>query len=88
MKTKFLSSFQKDLTNIKNQEILQRIKAVIEAVEAAQTSTEIVNLKKLKVKGNFYRIRIGDYRVGVKFTQDTIIFVRVLSRKDIYKYFP
>jgi mRNA interferase RelE/StbE len=83
VKTEFRSSFQKDLANIKDKQVLQKIKAVIEAVEAAQTLTEIANLKKLKVKGNFYRIRIG-----VKFTQDTITFVRVLSRKDIYKYFP
>lgn len=88
MKTEFRNSFQKDLANIKDKEILQKIKAVIEAVEAAQTLAEITNLKKLKVKGNFYRIRIGDYRIGANLTQGTITFVRVLSRKDIYKYFP
>lgn len=66
MKTEFRSSFQKDLANIKNKEILQKVKVVIETVEAAQTLTEIANLKKLKVKGHFYRIRIGDYRIGVK----------------------
>ena len=29
-----------------------------------------------------------DYRVGLTLHHDTVIFVRILDRKDIYKYFP
>jgi mRNA-degrading endonuclease RelE of RelBE toxin-antitoxin system len=35
-----------------------------------------------------YRIRIGDYRIGIFFKEDTVIFARILHRKDIYKLFP
>lgn len=51
MKTEFRSSFQKDLSDVKDKALLQKIKAVIEEVEAAQTLAEIANLKQLKAKG-------------------------------------
>ncbi len=45
-------------------------------------------LKKLKGFDGAYRIRIGDYRVGLFIVQETITFARVLHRKEIYRYFP
>lgn len=37
---------------------------------------------------SFYKIRFGPYRVGLKAEADTVIFERVLHRKEIYRYFP
>jgi mRNA-degrading endonuclease RelE of RelBE toxin-antitoxin system len=31
---------------------------------------------------------IGDYRLGVIFDGEILIFERVLHRKEIYRYFP
>ena len=67
---------------------MKRVKEVIEAVEQTDSLVSILNLKKLKGSGNYFRLRIGDYRVGVALEGDTVIFVRFLNRKDIYKYFP
>jgi mRNA interferase RelE/StbE len=36
----------------------------------------------------FYKIRFGDYRVGLQQQGDTLILKAVMHRKDIYKYFP
>jgi mRNA interferase RelE/StbE len=49
---------------------------------------EIPHLKKLQGFKSVYRIRIGDYRIGIFIDGNTVQFVRVLNRKDIYKYFP
>ena len=51
---------------------------------------DIRKLKERKVKGEkkFYRIRVGDYRLGVKIEGETVTFIRFLHRKDIYRYFP
>jgi len=46
------------------------------------------DLKKLRSGKNFWRIRIGDYRIGLEIEGNTLIFVRILQRKEIYKYFP
>jgi mRNA interferase RelE/StbE len=31
---------------------------------------------------------VGSYRLGLKIVDGEIIFVRVLPRKDIYRFFP
>lgn len=68
MKVEFRKSFEKDLGKIRDEELLMRVKAVIEEVENADSLLDISNIKKLKADGDYYRIRIGDYRVGL--TQD------------------
>ena len=37
---------------------------------------------------DFYRIRIGDYRLGLYTENHHVILSRLLPRKDIYKRFP
>lgn len=44
--------------------------------------------KKLTGFKNAYRIRMGEYRIGFVFENGTIELIRILGRKDIYKYFP
>lgn len=57
---------------------------------AAQSIKDIQGLYSESITGfkHYYRIRIGDYRVGFKKEGDLIIFMRVKHRKDIYRYFP
>lgn len=88
MKVQYRGSFAKDLRSIKNRDILDHIKETIEQVEKAQSQQNIANLKKLKVGSNYYRIRAGEYRLGVIIEKDTITFIRCLNRKEIYRYFP
>ena len=49
---------------------------------------EISNLKRLKSNNDAYRIRVGEHRIGFRFQRGTIIFQRVLHRREIYRYFP
>ncbi|MBE9128612.1 MULTISPECIES: type II toxin-antitoxin system RelE family toxin [unclassified Coleofasciculus] len=88
MNIEFRKSFEKDLGSIRDTTLLQRIRAVIEEVETAENLSEVTNIKKLKGDGDYYRIRVGDYRIGITVNEDTVIFVRVLHRKDVYRYFP
>jgi mRNA interferase RelE/StbE len=88
VKAEFRESFVKDLKGVKDKSLLKRAREMIEAVEKADSLADISNLKKLKGGGNYFRLRVGDYRVGISLENDTIIFVRFLNRKDIYKYFP
>ncbi|MGV0102027.1 Plasmid stabilization protein [Nostoc sp. DSM 114160] len=88
MNVEFKKSFEKDVSKIRDETLLQRIQAVIEEVEKAENLGEVNNIKKLKADGDYYRIRIGDYRIGLTISDDAIVFVRALQRKDIYRYFP
>ena len=88
MNVQFRSSFSKDLRNIKNRNLLNRIRETIEHIEKAQKLTDIANLKKLKGGSIYYRSRIGEYRIGLTIENNTVAFIRCLSRKEIYRYFP
>ena len=88
MKIKFESKFSKDLRKIKDQKLLSQIKIVINECKLVQTLDEIKNLKKLKGYQTFYRIKIGDYRIGMAIINDELIFTRFLHRREIYRFFP
>lgn len=88
MKTSFRKSFTKDLKKIKDQELRDRIGKVIQEVEAAHVLSEITQLKKLSGTADCFRIRVGDYRVGLVLEKDTVDFVRCLHRRDLYRFFP
>lgn len=88
MKIKYEASFERDLKNIKEKKLLQRLKSTINEIKEASDPSSIKNLRKLSGYETYYRIRIGDYRVGLEIIQDEVILTRVLHRKDVYKYFP
>ena len=88
MKTEFRDSFVKDLKAIKDKGLLKRIREAIEAIERANSLADLTSVKKLKGSKKYFRQRIGDYRLGLALEDDTLVLVRFLNRKDIYKYFP
>ncbi len=81
-------SFAKDTDKIKDQSLKGRIADVIGLVQQAKSIQEVTNLKKLKGEQQYYRIKLGDCRIGIKVANDTVDFIRFLHRKDIYRYFP
>jgi mRNA interferase RelE/StbE len=89
MKTEFRKSFTKDLKRqAKDKNLLTHVQKIILEVEAAGDTMKIGNLKKLKAEGSYYRIRVGSYRIGLVIENDTVVFVRILNRGEIYRYFP
>jgi len=85
---RYEKSFAKDLGNIREKSLLKRVKHVIDEVKNADNIQEISSLKKLKGYETFYRIKFGDYRVGIEVVNNEIIFTRFLHRKEIYRFFP
>jgi mRNA interferase RelE/StbE len=88
MKTLFRKSFARDLKKIDDQRVLERVKQVIEAVEAADDIRAIDGLKRLRGTSNCYRIRVSDHRIGVVIQEARVEFVRCLPRRDLYRSFP
>ena len=89
MKTEFKESFARDLKRLKDKAVFGQVKAAIEEVEQAATLQEVGRLKRLVGSGgNYYRIRIGDYRLGLVVENNVATFVRCLNRKEIYRFFP
>ncbi|BBO17410.1 type II toxin-antitoxin system RelE/ParE family toxin [Candidatus Brocadia pituitae] len=84
----FEESFEKDLRKIKDKKIKVKLKQIIEEIKQARDMHNIRNLKKLQNYKTYYRIRIGDYRLGIEIIKEKVILTRILNRKDLYKYFP
>jgi mRNA interferase RelE/StbE len=80
--------FLKLLRALRDDHLRGRLLDVVEGVENAATIRDIPNLKKLKGHRSAYRIRMGDFRVGVFIKGDTVIFADFDHRKDIYSRFP
>lgn len=88
MKTVFRKSFERDLKKIKDRSILEQVKQAIEEVEAAVSLKEVSGVKRLSGAGGFYRIRVGEYRIGIASEASEVEFVRCLHRREVYRYFP
>jgi mRNA interferase RelE/StbE len=88
VKTLFEDSFGKDVKLIEESSAKKSLLKIIAEVELASNLSEIAGVKKLKGAKNTYRIRMGDYRIGILLVSDTVIFVRVLRRDKIYRVFP
>lgn len=88
MKTVFKASFLKAIKKIDSDQLKADIANAILNVESAESQRQINQLKKLKGYKQYYRIRIGDYRIGIKIEAEIVIFVDIDHRKNIYRIFP
>ena len=79
--------FEKEASKL-NKALQHKLADLLDDLEQAKAIDQVNNLKKLVGFDNAYRIRIGDYRVGLLVEGDTVIVSRVLHRRDMYRYFP
>ena len=89
MITEYLPSFIKDLKTLKCSPYYEKIKTLVfDDIPKLSDINEVKNIKKLKGNKPFYRVRVGNYRIGFRLDNNILVFMRVLHRKDIYRYFP
>ena len=88
MQVEFLTSFNKDLSKLSSASVRKSLKNLILKLETAKSLSEIPQLKKLKGHPDAWRIRLGNYRVSLFYSNNIIQLARVVDRKDIYKVFP
>jgi len=80
-------SFQKDIQKL-DTATKKQISNLLIQLNQAKSLNEISNFKKIKGFKNAFRIRLGSYRIGIRLDGNSIVLVRILHRRDIYKYFP
>ena len=88
MRVLYEKSFLKDLKKRKDRSLKKRVEEVISEVKKANDRNDLKTVEKLKGHDSAYKIRIGDYRMGLFIENEYIIFSRLLHRKEIYKKFP
>ncbi|HKL81469.1 MAG TPA: type II toxin-antitoxin system RelE/ParE family toxin [Desulfobacter sp.] len=85
----YAKKFSKDLEGVENNaKLKQHLLKLLEQMKQTDSLTGLNGVRKIQGYENYYRIRIGDYRLGIKATENGIELLRLLHRKDIYRRFP
>lgn len=89
MNVEFDSAFLKSLRKLKEVQLRERVELLIQTFEQADSLSKITNVKKIVGHQCYYRVRLGDYRLGLeKINSDTVRLIVIAHRKDIYDVFP
>ena len=89
MKVEFDKSFEKSIDKIRNKNMFPKILHVILELEHAKSIQEVKQIKKLTGYKNYYRIKLGEYRLGIEsINNDTVRVIIIAHRKEIYRFFP
>jgi len=81
-------SFQKDVNKIADKKVKEAIVSIIEILQESKSINDVLNVKKLKGSKNAYRIRIGDYSLGLFYKNNEAELIRFLHRSQVYNKFP
>ncbi len=89
MRVRIEKSFDRDVDTMRDKKVLRKLRDLISLIENASLIHEIPHGKKIQGYSSFYRIRIGDYRLGLEvLSSGEVVLLRFLHRKEIYRYFP
>jgi len=86
---RYAKSFERDLDAIKHDsQAKERLSRTINDLRKADSTREIRGIKSITGFQGYHRIRIGDYRLGLKVVGNVVELLRFLHRRDIYRRFP
>ena len=89
MDVRYRESFLRDLKKLKNHPLYGRIFTLaFETLPGAEALTAVPGVKAMTGHPDRYRIRVSSYRVGIQVDGKVVEMVRVLDRRDFYRYFP
>ncbi len=81
--------FNRDIRRVGNADLRRRVSRAIETLETASTISEIPGIAKVRsARGHHYRIRIGNYRLGITLEGDVVMLFRFLHRSELHRRFP
>ena len=88
MRTRPTSSFLKQLANLPDG-VRERVeKFTFDELPRLESLNAAVNVKRLHGYKNCFRVRFGDYRVGIEIENEVAVLRVVLHRRNIYRRFP
>ena len=89
MKVLYSKKFSNDLDHIAtDRKLKKKLLHLINQIKQIESLAELENVRKIQGYDGYFRIRLGDYRLGVKITDKGLEMLRFLHRKDIYRRFP
>ncbi|MDI1229540.1 MAG: type II toxin-antitoxin system RelE/ParE family toxin [Methylobacter sp.] len=88
MKVEYSKKFLKQLAAVPS-DIRSKIESfVFEELVSTSSIYEIGKVEKMKGYDGFYKVRFGNYRLGLVIENEMITVKTVMHRREIYKFFP
>ncbi|HPS57641.1 MAG TPA: type II toxin-antitoxin system RelE/ParE family toxin [Spirochaetota bacterium] len=84
----YTKKFLKDVEYTPDKKVRQNIEDFINSIKNCTSLSDLPGIQKMTGYDNYYRLRIGDYRIGFKLENNTVTLLRFKHRKDIYSVFP
>lgn len=89
MKLTYTQTFLKDLAKVVPPKRRHQIEEfVFESLPKFPSIESVGKIEKMKGYKNYYKIRFGEYRMGIMANNSAVELKRILNRKEIYKFFP
>jgi len=88
LNTQFKESFLKDLRAIKDRDLLAVLTKSFKPSRKLKHRKKFQPSRSSEVNAIISASELGDYRLGLKIEGQLVTLVRILNRKDIYRYFP
>ncbi|MDD2871615.1 MAG: type II toxin-antitoxin system RelE/ParE family toxin [Candidatus Gracilibacteria bacterium] len=81
---------KKFLKDLKSFDVLlsKKVIKILNELKSYEKISDVKNIRKMVGYNDYYRFRFGEYRIGIKYSDNKIILQRILHGKDIYKIFP
>jgi mRNA interferase RelE/StbE len=88
-KVEYTKRFLKELAALP-EGIQRRVEPIVFSELEAENPFRLGYLEKMKGYGDKFKIRVGDYRIGITVERQTqtLICERIAHRREIYKIFP
>ena len=80
--------FRRDVRQLGSAQVRRQLAQVIQELTEAANIEEVNGVSRMTARGGRYRIRLGNYRLGITIDGETAVLRRFLPRGEIYRRFP
>ena len=88
MKVKYRKKFLKELSLIPKTQRAKIEHFVFKSLPSAGSLHQLGVIEQMKGYPLCFKVRFGQYRIGLRMEDDAIVLEKALHRKDIYRHFP
>lgn len=83
-----MRSFARDVRGIRDKTLLKRLNDILLEIRTAAKLSDLSGVVPMSGHPGYYRLRVGEHRVGFFMSEDVVMLARFLHRREIYRYFP
>jgi mRNA interferase RelE/StbE len=88
MEVRYSKKFLKQLSDVPSETRVKIEAFVFDELISASSIPSLGKVEKMQGYHGFYKVRFGNYRVGLAIENEVITVKTVMHRREIYKFFP